>query len=146
MSMKKSALMRQNGFTLLEIMISLIILMVGLLGLAGLQMTGLKNNHSAQFRTAASVQAYDILDVMRLNKTVARAGGYDISLADAAPTGTELKDTDIASWLTTLANTLPSGDGAVATVSEVTTVTIQWDDSRGTNGSDTQTFTLSTEL
>lgn len=146
MSMKKAALMRENGFTLLELLISLVILSVGLLGLAGLQMTGLKNNHSAQYRTSASVQAYDIIEMMRLNRAVAQAGGYDIALADAAPTGADLEDTDIASWLTALANTLPSGDGAVATSGRVTTVTIQWDDSRGTDGSNTQAFRVSTEL
>lgn len=146
MPIKNNRLKRQKGFTLLEIMISVFVLSVGLLGLAGLQMTGLKNNHSAQIRTEATVQAYDILDKMRLNKVAAKAGNYDIALTASAPSGTTLEDTDRASWLTNLVNALPTGDGAIATAAGVTTVTVQWDDSRGSNGSSTQSFTVSTQL
>jgi len=146
MPIKKFSLKNQSGFTLLEVLIALLVFSIGLLGLAGLQLTGLKNNHSAQQRTEATVHAYDILDKMRLNRAVAKAGGYDISLAAGAPSGTSLVDTDRASWLARLSATLPSGDGAVATASDVITVTVQWDDSRGSTGSSTQTFTVSTQL
>ncbi|VAX10062.1 Type IV fimbrial biogenesis protein PilV [hydrothermal vent metagenome] len=138
--------MEQSGFTLLEILIAMLVLAVGLLGLAGLQATGLKNNHSAQFRTDAAIHAYDILDKMRLNKAVAKAGEYDIAVADDAPPGSRLVDTDRAAWLDSLAAALPSGDGALATAAGVTTVTVQWDDSRGSGGSITQAFTVSTQL
>ncbi len=136
----------QVGFTLLEVMISIFILGIGLLGLAGLQVTGLKSNHSAQLRTEAIVHVYDIIEKMRINKVVAQAGGYDIAVGDAAPATSSVVDTDRDAWKTALALALPSGDGAIATDADTTTITIQWDDSRGVGGSGSQTFSISTEL
>lgn len=57
----------QSGFTLLEVLITLIILSVGLLGLAGLQVISLRDNHSAYLRSQAIIQSYDIIDRMRAN-------------------------------------------------------------------------------
>lgn len=51
---------RQSGLTLLEIMITVVILSLGLLGLAGLQMTGLKNNRNAYYNTVAAQIVQDI--------------------------------------------------------------------------------------
>jgi len=136
----------QAGFTLLEVMISIFILGIGLLGLAGLQVTGLKSSHSAQLRTEAIVHVYDIIERMRINKVVAQAGGYDIALGDAAPATSSVVDTDRGTWKTALALALPSGDGAITTDDDLTTITIQWDDSRGVGGSGNQNFSISTEL
>lgn len=58
---------RQAAFTLLEVLITLIILSIGLLGLAGLQTMSLRNNHSAYLRSQATSQIYDIVDRMRAN-------------------------------------------------------------------------------
>jgi type IV pilus assembly protein PilV len=58
---------RSAGFTLLESLISILILAVGLLGLAGLYVTGAQNNKSASLRTLATYQAYDMSDRMRVN-------------------------------------------------------------------------------
>jgi type IV pilus assembly protein PilV len=131
---------KNKGFTLLEIMISVFVLAVGLLGLANLQMLSLKNNHSAQYRTSATVNAYDIMDRMRLN----RAADYTIAMA-ATPSGSTLKDTDLLAWKTVLSNELPAGDGSVIFNGDIVTVEVQWDDSRGSDGSETQSFTVSSE-
>ncbi len=58
---------RQTGFSLLEVLIAIVITSIGLLGLAGMQATGLRNNHSAYHRSQATVLAYDIADRMRSN-------------------------------------------------------------------------------
>ncbi len=141
---------KNDGFSLLEVLVAVIVFSIGLLGLAALQMSGLKDNQSAYFRTEATVMAYDMADRMRLNRAVAEAGGYNLAITDNAPGGTTLVDTDRATWLTTIANTLPVGDGSIAltTVSgkQIITITIQWDDSRATSGSTTQSFSVSTEL
>ncbi len=135
----------QKGFTLLEILVTLVILAIGLLGLLSLQMVSLKNNHSAQQRTTAIVHAYDILDRIRLNKTA----DYTIALG-ATTSGTALKDTDITEWTTNLGIDLPSGQGSITDDGTIVTVTVQWDDSRGgvqskgTSGG-TQSFTVSTQ-
>ena len=58
---------KNTGFTLIEVLIAMIILAVGLLGLAGLQATSLRNNQSAYNRSVATQLAYDIADRMRAN-------------------------------------------------------------------------------
>ena len=64
-------LMNKNtGFTLIEVLIAMLVLAVGLLGLAGLQATSLKNNQSAYNRSQATQLAYDIADRMRSNPSV----------------------------------------------------------------------------
>ncbi len=142
--------MKSSGFSLLEVLIALIVLSIGLLGLAAIQITGLKDNQSAYFRTSATVLAYDLSDRMRLNRTVAEAGGYNLALTDAAPTGTTLADTDRIAWLNNIATVLPTGDGAIGLTTvgtkQIVNITIQWDDSRSSSGSSTQSFVMSTEL
>jgi type IV pilus assembly protein PilV len=128
------------GFSLLEILIAIFVLAIGLLGLAALQTTSLKNNHSALYRTTATVLAYDIIERMRLNQTA----DYTLTLT-ATPSGSTLKDADLIAWTTNLASELPLGDGSIAINGEIITVTVQWDDSRGTQGSDTQSFIVRTE-
>ena len=66
-----------SGFTLLEVMIAVFVLAVGLLGVAGMQMIGLRNNNSAALRTQAVFLAQDIADRMRANPTAVAAGAYD---------------------------------------------------------------------
>lgn len=142
----------KNGFSLLEVLISIFILAIGLLGLAALQTTSLKNNHSAQHRTSATVLTYDILDRMRLNPTLVLApsrrlipnASYARAIGDALPSGGIVGD-DLLQWTETLENELPSGDGAIAINGNIVTVTVQWDDSRGTQGSNTQNFVVRTE-
>jgi type IV pilus assembly protein PilV len=57
----------QQGFTLLEVLIALLVLSIGLLGLAALQTTGLRSNEMASMRTTSTMLAYDITDRMRAN-------------------------------------------------------------------------------
>lgn len=66
----------QSGFSLIEILVTLVILAVGLLGMAGLMLDGLRNNQSAYLRTQASILAYDMADRMRLNQAQAMVGSY----------------------------------------------------------------------
>ena len=146
MSLIKQTEHSQNGFSLVEVMVAVFVLAIGLLGLAGLQVASLKSNHSAQLRTEAVIHVYDIIDRMRVNKVVAKAGGYDIALATASPVSTSVVDTDRVAWKAAIAASLPDGDGAIVTATGVTTITIQWDDSRGAGGSNTQRFSMSTEL
>ena len=148
----------------MEILVTVIVLSIGLLGLAGLQMTGMRDNHSAYLRTQAVALANDIIDRMRANQDIAKAGNYDIDIGTAASnpvagcTGTaadncsasDMATLDVSQWKTKLGELLPSGDGSVVrTVSgseTMVTVTIQWDDSRGTDGSATTQFPVETVL
>lgn len=70
MNMKK--IKNKNGFTLIEVLISMLILALGLLGMAGLQATGLRNNLSSYHRGQATQLAYDMADRIRANKADAQ--------------------------------------------------------------------------
>jgi len=129
-----------KGFSLLEVLIAILILAVGLLGLIHLQMTSIKNNQSALFRTSAIILSYDLIDRMRVNKTA----DYTLTMG-ATPSGATLKDADLVAWTTALANTLPSGDGSVSYSGDIATVVVQWDDSRGTQGSNLHSFSVSSQ-
>ena len=132
----------QRGFTLIEVLVTVIVLAIGLLGLAGLQLTALKYNHSAYMRSQATILTNDITDRMRANRTVATAGGYNIALG-VVPAATscegvgqncsnaDMATADLSEWKQQLAGLLPSGDGSIAQVGSTFTITIQWDDSRG---------------
>ncbi len=137
---------KHKGFTLIEVLISMIVLAIGLLGLAGLQLTSLKAADSAYHRTQATILAEDILDCMRSNRNAALAGSYDIAI-EASASGSTIADIDLANWKAMLSGTLPLGDGSVAVDSgtSMATVTVQWDDSRA-NGAEAQAFTVETQL
>lgn len=127
---------RIQGFTLVEALVALLVLSIGLLGVAGLQLTALKNNNSASFRSQATYLAYDITDRMRANRARAVSGLYDVNLG-VMPAGGTLADSDVTSWKTILATTLPAGDGSIVVtpsaggVEGIVTITIQWDDTKG---------------
>jgi len=115
------------GFSLIEVLVALLVLSIGLLGLAALQTTGLTLNHESYGRTQAVLQAYDIIDRMRANKS--DSGGavnstYDSVALGAQPaittnclsascTGTELAQYDINKWNTANASLLANGKGAI---------------------------------
>ncbi len=137
----------QAGFTMLEVLVAMVILSIGLLGLAGLQATGLQANHSAYLRSQAAFLAYDILDIMRANREGARGGDYDIALNASLSASTQ---PELVYWGANVAASLPQGDAAVATAAvglggRQVTVTIQWDDSRA-GGATAQQLTITTQL
>lgn len=122
------------GFTLLEILVTLIVVTIGLLGLAGLQMTGLRHNHDAYIRSQAALQAYDIADRMQANLVKAKElsnpydsrgtatytysaiGAADATCENATGSGcstTALAANDMFRWKQTLRALLPSGIGIV---------------------------------
>jgi type IV pilus assembly protein PilV len=143
--------MRQKGFTLLEVLVTMVIMAIGLLGLAALMASSLRNNHSSYQRTQAAFLAYDIIDRMRVNRIMAvnssAASNYNVAIG-AASASTNLALADVNDWKTALASTLPAGDGSVAVVpaTGAVTVIVQWNDSRGTNGNNAQQIRVDTQL
>ena len=137
----------QRGFTLIEVMVAVIVLSIGLLGLAALQTTGLRNNHSAYYRSQATFLAYDIIDRMRANRDAATAGNYDLAISATPSGGSSIAAADQVEWINSLGNLLPSGDGSIAVTpaTGAATVVVQWDDQRA-GGSTTQQFTVQTQL
>ncbi|MBS68395.1 MAG: type IV pilus modification protein PilV [Pseudomonas sp.] len=146
----------QRGATLIEVLVAMLVLSIGLLGLAGMQMTALKSNQSAYYRSQATVLAYDIIDRMRANRTDALNGVYDIALQnqacdpDLSPSGS-LADKDVAEWLNSLSCLLsPDAQGSVVRNGRIFTISIEWNDKRGrieaTDDDDPETFVYRTQL
>ncbi|MFC3608765.1 type IV pilus modification protein PilV [Stutzerimonas tarimensis] len=134
-----------KGLSLIEVLVSLIVLSVGVLGMAALQVNSLKFNQTASMRTHANFLAYDIADRMRANRSKARAGSYDITMDAAAPSGSAMERVDLREWKDKLASQLPDGKGAVSRDGKKAIITIVWDESR-VGGSSTEQFVYETQL
>ena len=137
---------RSCGFTLIEVLVAVLVLSIGLLGLAALQTESLRTNHSAHYRSQATFLTYDIIDRMRANRAAALAGNYNLALG-ATVTGTATAAMDITDWKDRLAEALPEGDGSisVATATGVVDIIVQWNDERAA-GEAEQQFSLQTQL
>lgn len=140
---------RQAGFSLLEVLVAMVILALGLLGVAGLQATSMRNAHSGYLRSQATILAYDMVERMRANTTLARAGSYSVAVGSAGG-GVGIAATDVTEWKTALSQLLPSGDGSVAVLnSSEATITVQWQEKVATGGAytmNTITFTTQTKI
>jgi type IV pilus assembly protein PilV len=114
------------GFTLLEALIALLVLAVGLLGLAGLQTQALRFNTDAYVRSQATVLAYDIIERMRMRRfnTPNNATGVQAmtDYTQAPPAGactTAIRNTgttanELICWHADVAANLPGGTGLIA--------------------------------
>ena len=129
----------QRGATLIEVLVALLVLSIGLLGVAALQVNALTTNQSAHVRSQASVLAYDIADRMRANRVVALAGGYNTTYAATIASPAALNEIDLANWKAALANTLPTGEGELATVGNIAVIRVRWSDKLGTQVFETRT-------
>lgn len=138
------------GFTLLEVLIAVVILAIGMLGVAALLLTTQKSNSSSYIKQQAVQSAYDIVDRMRANQMEATSGAYNVSdlVTSGAPTPPSAPSADCSTaactpaqmatydtwhWLAKDLVQLPNGCGSIATTasgsSTLVTVTVQWDDS-----------------
>ncbi len=108
--MRNHADRRSGGFTLLEVLIAIVVLAIGLLGLAALQLRGLTDTGNAYLRSQATWLAYDVADRMRA------AASIDYRIADVSTfedlLGKENPD-DKEQWADGVRRRLPAG---IATV------------------------------
>jgi type IV pilus assembly protein PilV len=129
---------------MIEVLVAIVIISLGLLGMAGLQASSLRGSQSSVYRAQAVQFAADMAERMRGNLGAAR--NYAIAIGDPVPSGTSVTDLDRADWLARLA-TLPGGTGSIAIdePNNLVSISVQWDDSRA-GGSSTATYTLVTRV
>ncbi|MBN8279263.1 MAG: type IV pilus modification protein PilV [Gammaproteobacteria bacterium] len=130
----------QSGTTLIEILITVILVSVGLLGLAGLQLATVQNTNSAAERFEATTLARDILERMRANRQQALNGQYDLAMGDD-PDVDGLAGDDLNAWMDSLA-ALPNGDGSVDVDDGVVTIEVEWTDASDDNADDSRDMSV----
>lgn len=136
-----------RGVGLVEVLIAVLVMAIGVLGIAAMQATALRNSQSSIERAQAIMQTYTILDAMRANIDVARLGSYNLGMTCTAPASGTLVANDQRFWLQTMqANLGPSACGQIVCAANACTVTVRWDDSRGKAGSSLQTLATSTRI
>lgn len=123
----------QSGISLIEVLITVLILAIGLLGLSALQLSSLKNNQSAMQRSIAVLQTYTIVEGIRADTQAAKAGDFNIKL-DATPSKGTFAGEVLTIWRDELTSKLGSAaKGSVDCSNKKTcTIIVQWDDSRAT--------------
>jgi type IV pilus assembly protein PilV len=146
---------KYRGDTMIEVLVTVLILAVGVLGVAAMQVTTLQNLNSSYSASVAEIIANDFSERMRANPTAALAGNY---VHSAAPTGTipdcvanactltQLATYDVDSWWTVLTGVLPAATGQVTRNAGTNTfvVTVRWDDDRsGSSGTNCPVQTAS---
>ena len=124
----------QRGVTLVEAMIALLVISIGLLGIASLQLTAMNQNTSALNHSQAVWIAYNMSDRIRANIT--QFANYDGIRTDNSyaqdcvgnPCSTaQMVTADAADWIT-MVQGLPGGLGMINDNNGVLTVTVMWDD------------------
>ncbi len=113
---------KQQGITLIEVLVALVILSIGLLGIAGLQAQSMRMNHGAYVRTQAIIIAGDIMDRLRIDRLDALKGDYNYS-------GTGTLPSEVTAWGLDLSE-LTNGGYAISCSSstKVCLVTVRWED------------------
>lgn len=126
---KHSPRRRDGGFSLVEVLVALLVLAIGLLGLAALQAQGLRFNHDAYVRTQATNLAYDIVDRMRVNNAnvAAYTAGDPGAACDPLVAGATM---DLNCWYRGLAASIPGGTGLITAnaTANFYDVTVRWVD------------------
>ena len=137
----------QSGLSMIEILVTMVLIAGSSLALAGMQLAAVKYNKEASLRSAATLLAVEISDRMRSNIAGVKAGNYDrnygysaaIAASAADPgcgstsdcTAATLAQLDIHNWQTSLTTALPGGAGAIVKSTTTTfayTIVVMWQD------------------
>ena len=129
-----SRLKQQSGMGMIEALIALLVISIGLLGIAALQLTSLRQSSSANWHSQAVWYSYEMTD--RINANRAAFGAYnnldtannpsqDCQLGECNPA--EMVTADLEEWKVLVEN-LPGGRGFVKQNAGLVTVSVMWDD------------------
>lgn len=160
-----------SGVSIIEVMVSVLVLAVGILGVGGLQVSALQNGTRSVMRTQATHLSYEILDKMRSNPT--QYAAYVDAADDTTFTATDcisadcdaitMAQFDVYEWkcavgqsdacdalpagsFISTANALPEGQGTVTANGDKYTITVTWNEERDGSTNNTQSFSLDVSL
>lgn len=135
-----------RGMSLIEVMVSVLVLAVGLLGIAAMQSLALRGGQGSLESTQAVMATNSILESMRANPTESYNIGKSCKASDVA--GSTLKANDQRAWIASLRATIGDNDqtcGQITGCPNACLVTVFWDDSRA-GGSDTRTISVRAQI
>lgn len=145
----QGSISRQAGFSLIEILVALLVLAIGLLGMASLQSTALTMNSEARNRSQGIFLIEDISERARANRP--NLASYAVSAGDAPACDPEafiknegVATDDVTEWKNSLACLLPNGNGSVVISGQTMTVQVTWD--ANTDNADNGTVTMEIEI
>lgn len=122
-----------RGVSLIEVMVSVLVLGVGLLGIAAMQAVALRGGQSSLESTQAVMQTTAIIEAMRANRI--NAADYNGAMLCGAATGATLAVNDLNNWVDSLEDTVGSGTcGQISGCPGACVITVRWDDSRAGGG------------
>ncbi len=131
---------KQRGMTLLEILVAVLVLTVGLLGVAGLQTSNMRNSQSAHQRTMAVLLASGMAERIRANRAIALSGGFQLARTCKALTATgSIQQLEHKNWISEIHSGINSADTTCGEVqfnagTRIYTIIVEWDDSRALGG------------
>ena len=145
---RKATIQRQRGDTMIEVLVTIIIIAIGALGAAALQITTLQNLSSSHSASVAAIVAQDFGERMRANPDAALADNYNLSEApttttdcvtNACATAADLANYDKETWWAQVTTVLPSGSGEVKALAggNIFELTVRWDEDRSGSTGDT---------
>lgn len=109
----------QRGFSMIEVLVTMLIVSLALLGTSGLLTYAMRMNQGGQFRTQAVLLSSDLAERMEANRVTALAGGYDVAAPSADVdcaadycSGEDLATSDLFKWQQAVAAALPQGQAA----------------------------------
>lgn len=119
--LRTSTRARHDGFTLIESLITIVVLAIGVLALAMLQLRTLVDTRTASMRNVATTMAYNLADQMRSNEVAMTAGAFDKPngvpnvdcYAAKGCTPAAMAGASFAAWLDDLKEALPAANGMV---------------------------------
>lgn len=132
---------RQSGSSLLEVLVAVLVLAIGLLGMAAMSAVTIKNSNSSAARSQAVVHVYSVMDRLRISRVQAAGGAFNVGWqceAQASDPDAGFDSTLFNGWLAEVQQGLGDAEacGRIACAAESCTVGIRWNDSRATGGDD----------
>lgn len=129
----------QAGVGMFEVIITVLVVMLGIVGAITLQTKSIRLTHSAYIRSLAAYKANEIADRIRANAAGAESGAYNsiTTIPNQPPDCTSIECTpaqlavfDAAIWNTSLQDEMPMGIGHVTGNGSLFTIRVFWDDTR----------------
>lgn len=132
---KRAPRYTQAGLGLIEILVAVLVLSIGILGVAALQTRALVGSGNSIGRSMATVATYSIVDALITDRDNALTSDYNTTVVgNACPAGTSLVKTQLHDWCESLARNLGAADTTKGTVACDANgnckVTIEWNDTR----------------